>query len=105
MPPTSPRTDRAAPHTTSGALPTLIDVQTLAGILGVNVRHIRRLVAERRIPFVKWGHLLRFDPTEIAAWVDQHRLGATVRGGFEPASRLDRQPPPARAAARRLTNP
>ncbi len=33
----------------------------------------RRLVHERRIPFVKWGHLLRFDPTEIEAWIDQIR--------------------------------
>ncbi len=32
-----------------------------------------RLVAERRIPFVKWGHLLRFDPDEIAAWLDRAR--------------------------------
>ena len=31
-------------------------------------------MAERRIPFVKWGHLLRFDPVEIAAWLDGHRV-------------------------------
>jgi excisionase family DNA binding protein len=34
------------------------------------MRHVRRLVAERRIPFLKWGNLLRFDPHEIAAWLD-----------------------------------
>jgi hypothetical protein len=22
---------------------------------------------------IKWGHLLRFDPTEIEAWIDQNR--------------------------------
>ena len=32
-------------------------------------RHIRRLVAERRIPYIKWGHLLRFDPDEIDQWL------------------------------------
>ena len=42
--------------------------------LGVNERHIRRLVHERRIPFVKWGHLLRFDPQEIDAWLDAARV-------------------------------
>lgn len=42
--------------------------------LGVNERHIRRLVHERRIPFVKWGHLLRFDPDEIDAWLDAARV-------------------------------
>lgn len=54
-------------------LPTLIDIVTLADHLGVEVRHVRRLVAERRIPFIKWGHLLRFDPVEIAAWLEDKR--------------------------------
>ena len=54
--------------------PALIDLPAVAERLGVNERHIRRLVAERRIPFVKWGHLLRFDPTEIDAWLDQSRI-------------------------------
>ena len=43
---------------------------------GVVPRHIRRLVAERRIPYIKWGHLLRFDPTEIEAWIDDNRRRA-----------------------------
>jgi len=53
--------------------PRLIDLTTLARWLGVEPRHIRRLVAERRIPFIKWGHLLRFDPVEIRAWIDGYR--------------------------------
>lgn len=55
------------------ALP-LWDVNTVAEMLGVQVRHVRRLVSERRIPFIKWGHLLRFDPTEIEQWLDQLRV-------------------------------
>jgi excisionase family DNA binding protein len=51
----------------------LIDIKEVAARLGVEVRHIRRLVHERRIPFVKWGHLLRFDPAEVDAWVDACR--------------------------------
>ena len=51
----------------------LIDLTTLARWLGVEPRHVRRLVAERRIPFIKWGHLLRFDPVEIRAWIDEYR--------------------------------
>ncbi len=54
-------------------LPTLIDIVTLADHLGVDVRHVRRLVAERRVPFIKWGHLLRFDPVEISAWLAENR--------------------------------
>ena len=54
----------------------MIDLEEVARRLGVNQRHVRRLVAERRIPFVKWGHLLRFDPITIDAWVDEHRHDA-----------------------------
>ncbi len=53
----------------------LMDIKAVARRLGVPVRHVRRLVAERRIPFLKWGHLLRFDPAEIEAWLDQARRG------------------------------
>jgi excisionase family DNA binding protein len=52
----------------------LLDITGLAEHLGVNVRHIRRLVAERRIPFIKWGHLIRFDPAEIAVWIENSRV-------------------------------
>ena len=45
----------------------------MAKRLGVTVRHIRRLVAEKRIPIVKWGHLVRFDPQEIELWIDEAR--------------------------------
>jgi excisionase family DNA binding protein len=62
-----------APLTSSHELPHLLTVTAVAEHLGVEVRHIRRLVAERRIPFIKWGHLLRFDPVEIADWIDQNR--------------------------------
>ncbi len=56
------------------SLPILLDLDGVAEHLGVTPRHVRRLVAERRIPFVKWGHLLRFDPVEIATWLDGHRV-------------------------------
>ena len=51
----------------------LMDLPAVAERLGVNHRHVRRLVAERRIPFLKWGHLLRFDPVEIETWLDHAR--------------------------------
>lgn len=54
----------------------LWDIEAVAHRLGVEVRHIRRLVNERRIPFIKWGHLLRFDPAEIEAWLDAARKPA-----------------------------
>jgi excisionase family DNA binding protein len=33
----------------------LMEIDQVAGYLGVSVRHIRRLVAEQRGPFIKWG--------------------------------------------------
>ena len=69
MPDGTPMIDKAA-------LPRLLDVPGLATHLGVKERHIRRLIAERRIPFIKWGHLIRFDPDDIAAWLDRNRSGA-----------------------------
>jgi excisionase family DNA binding protein len=47
-----------------------VDIPTLAAHLGVTDRHIRRLVFERRIPFVKWGRLVRFDVDEIGRWIE-----------------------------------
>lgn len=55
-------------------LPALLDVEGAAEVLGVGVRHVRRLVDQRRIPFVKVGHYVRFDPREIAAWIDDRRV-------------------------------
>ena len=60
-------------RTGSSTQPQLVDIEWVAGRLGVKVRHVRRLVADRRIPFVKWGHLLRFDPAELEAWLDRAR--------------------------------
>jgi excisionase family DNA binding protein len=57
----------------------LVSISDVANQLGVDVRHVRRLVHEKRIPYIKWGHLLRFDPAEIAAWIDSHRNHASAR--------------------------
>ena len=51
----------------------LVDINWVAKRLGVIVRHVRRLVSDKRIPFIKWGHLLRFDPDEIERWIDDSR--------------------------------
>ena len=54
-------------------LPRLLSIDQLADHLGTSPRHIRRLIAERRIPYVKVGRLIRFDPAEIATWLDERR--------------------------------
>jgi excisionase family DNA binding protein len=57
--------------TPGSRLPTLVDIPTLAKHLGDTERHIRRLVAEHRIPFVKVGYLVRFDCDEIRRWLEE----------------------------------
>jgi len=56
--------------------PHLLDIAGLAGRLGVTERFVRRLIAQRRVPFYKIGKFVRFDPHEIAAWIDQRRITA-----------------------------
>lgn len=73
-------------HTDHPGRRPLLTIIEVAELLGVEVRHIRRLVHERRIPFIKWGHLLRFDPDEIDAWIDHHRIGEGDRSDFRSAS-------------------
>lgn len=53
----------------------LMTVEEAAARLGVSVRFVRRLVAERRIPFVKVGKFVRFDPADLEEWIDDHRVG------------------------------
>jgi excisionase family DNA binding protein len=60
--------------TTTDALPHLLTIDELADHLGVNVRHIRRLIAERRVPYFKVGRLIRFDPADVAGWLARTRV-------------------------------
>ena len=55
----------------------LIDVPTLAVELGVTQRFVRRLVAEDRVPFLKIGKFVRFDPRQIDEWVDSCRRNSS----------------------------
>ena len=66
---------------TANELPRLLTIEEVADHLGVTVRHVRRLVSERRIPFLKWGHLLRFDRTQIATWLTAQRVSVSDHSG------------------------
>ncbi len=58
-------------------VPHLLTIEQLAEHLGVTQRHIRRLVAEKRVPYFKWRMFIRFDPAEITAWLDNARKPET----------------------------
>jgi excisionase family DNA binding protein len=56
----------------------LVDLPAVADQLGVTDRYVRRLVAERRIPYIKFGRLLRFDLVEVEQWLERSRVDELV---------------------------
>jgi excisionase family DNA binding protein len=59
--------------------PSLLGFDAVAEWLGVEVVFVRRLVAERRIPFLKIGKFVRFDPAEVSTWIDGQRVKPVQR--------------------------
>ncbi len=53
----------------------LVDIGGVARYLASSERHIKRLVAERRIPHHKVGHFVRFDLDDIDDWLRSTRRG------------------------------
>lgn len=58
---------------------TLLGVGELAERLGTTERFVRRLVAERRVPFHKVGKYVRFDPADIDEWLVARRVESIAR--------------------------
>ena len=53
---------------------TLLSVEQAAERLGTSVRFVRRLIAERRIAYVKVGRHVRLDPTDVEAFITASRI-------------------------------
>jgi excisionase family DNA binding protein len=49
-------------------------VDELAELLHVSVHHVRRLVFERRIPFLKIGSRVRFETAAVEEWLSTLRV-------------------------------
>ena len=58
----------------------LLTIEEAADRLGVTPRMIRRLTADRRLPFVKVGRLVRIRDADIAECVDEWTVPAVDRG-------------------------
>lgn len=60
----------------------LVNITDAAEYLGTTVTHMRKLVYERRIPFVKMGDgpkaHLRFKITDLDAWIEAHTVEAAA---------------------------
>jgi excisionase family DNA binding protein len=51
----------------------LYDIPRVASLLSVKESFVRSLVAHRRIPFLKIGKFIRFDPAQLGEWLDRRR--------------------------------
>ena len=72
--------------TTAHGQPALLDIDGLAVLLATSARHVRRMVLEKRVPYVKVGHFVRFDREDIASWIEDQKVGAA-------STPVDGQPP------------
>ncbi|MFY1672704.1 helix-turn-helix domain-containing protein [Plantactinospora sp. WMMB334] len=52
----------------------LLTADEVAARLRATPRFVRRLVAERRIAFVKVGRLVRFEASAVTAYIDSNRV-------------------------------
>jgi excisionase family DNA binding protein len=52
----------------------LLTGDEVAQRLRTTPRFVRRLVAERRIEYVKVGRLVRFEPEAVAAYIESNRV-------------------------------
>jgi excisionase family DNA binding protein len=57
----------------------LKDVKWLADFLGVSKSWVYQACAAGRLPVVRVGALLRFNPAVIASWVKGESVGKSVR--------------------------
>lgn len=52
----------------------LLDVQEVATLTGQAKQSIYQMVSARKIPHVKIGHSVRFDPREIEEWIENLKV-------------------------------
>ena len=56
----------------------LLDIGDAAECLGTTERHIRALIADRKIDYIKVGRLVGFDPSALDAWIVANTVTAVT---------------------------
>lgn len=69
----------SAPSPTSLPDVLLWDIPTAAEATGLNARTVRAILAERRVPVVKIGRLVRVRPDDLRAYIAASTLPAESR--------------------------
>ncbi|MFV2013359.1 MULTISPECIES: helix-turn-helix domain-containing protein [unclassified Micromonospora] len=60
----------------------LLTPDEVAARLRATPRFVRRLVADRRIAYVKVGRLVRFEESAVAAYVERNRIVPLTRANL-----------------------
>lgn len=68
-------------RTTPAASPVLLTMDQVALRLNTTQRFVRRLVAERRIPYLKVGRHVRIDAADVDEFVESARVQPRERPG------------------------
>ena len=56
----------------------LLDINDAAERLGTTERHMRALIADRKIAYIKVGRLIRFDPKSLDEWIKANTITAVT---------------------------
>ena len=54
--------------------PGYLNRQQIAKFLGVSVRTISNMIRQRRIPFIKFGGTVRFDPVKVRKALEKYEI-------------------------------
>lgn len=54
----------------------LLNADQVAARLGCKIRLVRKLQAERQIPFVKVGRLTRYRPSDVESYIESNTVRA-----------------------------
>jgi excisionase family DNA binding protein len=65
----------------------LLTVETAADRMSTSVRFVRRLIAERRIEFVKVGRHVRISETALAQFIESGRIEPMTAAHVRPTQR------------------
>ena len=83
----------------------LLGTEEVARWLGTSVRHVQRLVTEKRLPYLKVGHFIRFDSGDVAVWIEAQKVERELGGEpFTVTISTERQLAPTASLTRRPTN-
>jgi excisionase family DNA binding protein len=69
----------------------LIDIAELERRTAIKQATLRKYVVQRKIPFVKIGRLVRFDLSEIEAWITERKVPVLKGAGADQEKSESRQ--------------